>query len=95
MELQDKLKNFLNSEGKLTVYPAKRNMKLLALAYYASKFESGKEYSEKKVNSIINDCSAFIDPATIRRELYTHRFFDRKLDCSAYWLEENQPWADT
>jgi hypothetical protein len=91
MDLQDILCHFLDRKNRLIAFPAKRKMKLYALVYYTSKFESHKKYTEKEVNSIINEYSAFNDPATIRRELYDNRFIDRYKDGSAYWLEENQP----
>lgn len=91
MDLHYKLRNFLDEEKKLRSFPAKRKMKLYALMYYASKFESGREYTEKEINAVINEHSVFNDPATIRRELYEYKFLNRKTDCSAYWLEENQP----
>jgi len=45
MDLHYKLRNFLDEEKKLRSFPAKRKMKLYALMYYASKFESGREYT--------------------------------------------------
>ena len=35
----NELKNFLDSEGKLKVYPAKQKSKILSLFYLASKLE--------------------------------------------------------
>lgn len=91
MDLNDALCNFLDREGKLVAYPAKRKMKLYALAYYAGQFEAGKRYTETQVNDLIDSVSRFRDHATIRRELYNCRFLDRERDGSAYWLEEPQP----
>ena len=78
------LKNFLNEEGQLKAFPAKRKMKVEALFYLAEKFEAGREYTEKEVNALLN-------PATLRRELYDYRFLGRNPDGSRYWLEEPQP----
>ena len=47
------LKNFLNADGMLVQFPAKRKMKLEALAYLAEKFESGRKYTEKEVNELL------------------------------------------
>lgn len=85
------LKNFLNGDGQLKIFPAKRKMKLEALFYLAEKFEKGKEYTEKEVNALLNQWHTFGDPATLRRELYDFRFLGRSPDGSRYWLEEPQP----
>ena len=85
------LKNFLNGEGQLKAFPAKRKMKVEALFYLAEKFEEGKEYTEKEVNTLLNQWHTFGDPATLRRELYDYRFLDRSPNGSRYWLENPQP----
>ena len=85
------LKNFLDSENRLTAFPAKRKLKLRALFYLASKFKQDVIYSGKEVNALLNQWHNFSDPATLRRELYNHKFLGRKLNGEAYWLEPNQP----
>jgi hypothetical protein len=85
------LKNFLNTDGQLKVFPAKRKMKIEALFYLAEKFEDGKQYAEKEVNDLLNQWHTFGDPATLRRELYDYHFIDRSRDGSCYWLENPQP----
>lgn len=85
------LKNFLNEEGQLKIFPAKRRMKIEALFYLAEKFEDEKQYTEKEVNALLNQWHTFGDPATLRRELYDYHFIDRSRDGSHYWLEHPQP----
>lgn len=85
------LKSFLDNEGKLTAYPSKRKMKLYALIYIAGKIEKGRTYTEKEINSVLNSLHTFNDPATLRRELYTHRFLDRDSYGREYRMEEHQP----
>ena len=85
------LKNFLDQEGRLTAFPAKRRMKLLALFYLAGKFDAEKTYTEKEVNELLNRWHTFGDPATLRRELFTHRFIDRERSGKSYWLEPAPP----
>ena len=85
------LKNFLDENGRLTAYPSKRKMKLHALIYLAQKFENGVIYTEKEINEILNCWHTFGDPATLRRELYTHRFLDRNKNGTEYFIEEHQP----
>lgn len=85
------LKSFLDDKGKLTAYPSKRKMKLYALIYLSEKFEAGKCYTEKEVNALLGHWHTFNDPATLRRELYTHKFLDRDAYGKEYHLEEKQP----
>jgi len=84
-------KNFLDGEGRLKSYPAKRKFKILSLFYLASKFEKGKIYSVKEVNQILNNWHTFEDWAMLRRDLYDKFFIGREADGSAYWLEDKQP----
>lgn len=85
------LKNFTDKEGRLTAYPAKRKMKLYALVYLGGKFEKGRTYTEKEVNALLNEWHTFGDPATLRRELYNHRFINRDPYGKEYTVEEEQP----
>lgn len=85
------LRNFLNADGKLTAFPAKRKMKVYALVYLAEKIDSGREYSEREINDILLDWHTFADPATLRRELYDYRFLDRSKDGRRYCVGANPP----
>lgn len=91
MEISSILKNFLDENGRLKAFPAKRKMKLYALCYLAGKFEPGKIYTEKEVNELLGCWHTFGDPATLRRELYQCRFIDREKSGASYWLEKIQP----
>ena len=89
--LGKQLRNFLDEEGRLTAFPAKRKMKHLALAYLAGKFQPGARYTEKEINQLLEQWHVFHDPATLRWELYHARLLDRKKDGSLYWLAEERP----
>ena len=91
MDYLVELKNFLDEEGRLKSYPAKRRPKIAALFYLASKFERGKRYSEKEVNQILKNWHTFEDWAMLRRDLYDKWFLGRESNGSEYWLEEIQP----
>ena len=91
MELTHILKNFLDGDGKLTAFPAKRKMKLYTLLYLAQKIEADMDYSEREINDILLDWHTFADPATLRRELYDYNFLDRSRDGKVYRLAEIQP----
>ncbi len=85
------LQNFLDGDGKLKAWPAKRPLKFLALEYLAGKMEKGRRYTEKELNGFLEQWHTFGDPATLRRELYDYRFLDREPNGSAYWLEDTPP----
>ena len=91
MELTHILRNFLDTNGKLTAFPAKRKMKIYCLFYLAQKFEADKDYTETEINNVLLDWHAFADPATLRRELYDYRFLDRSRDGKVYRLAQMQP----
>lgn len=52
--MESRLVHFLDGEGRLKTLPAKRKMKLHALAYLAARFEPQKVYTEKEVNALLN-----------------------------------------
>lgn len=91
MELTHILRNFLDAEGKLTAFPAKRKMKLYALLYLSQKIPADTDFTEREINDILLDWHTFADPATLRRELYDYRFLDRSRDGKVYRLAKNQP----
>lgn len=89
--MEEILKNFLDGEGRLTGYPAKRKMKLYALIYIAGKIEKDRIYSEKEFNELLNEWHTFGDPVTLRRELYVYKFINRDAYGARYSKEEHQP----
>ena len=90
-EYKPLLKNFLDSEGKLKQFPAKRKMKIIALFYLASFFETGRQYTEQEVKLLLYQHHTFFDPATLRRELFDFHFLDRSADGRVYTLAQPQP----
>jgi len=93
MELTHILRNFLDADGKLTAFPAKRKMKLYVLLYLAQKIPADTDFTEREINDILLTWHTFSDPATLRRELYDYRFLDRSRDGKVYRLAEIQPTA--
>lgn len=91
MELEHILRNFLDGRKRLTVFPAKRKMKLYALLYLAGKIPAETDFTEREINDILLDWHTFADPATLRRELYDYHFLDRSRDGKVYRLAEKQP----
>lgn len=94
-EYKPLLKNFLDSEGKLKQFPAKRKMKIIALFYLASFFETDRQYTEQEVNLLLYQHHTFFDPATLRRELYDFHFLDRSADGRIYTLAHLQPTMES
>ena len=82
---------FLDAEGRLKQFPARRKMKILCLFYLAQKFDFHREYTESEVNLLLLDWHTFTDPAALRRELFDYRFLDRSRDGKVYRLAEKQP----
>lgn len=85
------LQNFLDSQARLTQFPAKRKMKLQTIAYLAGKFEAGQAYTEQQVNELLRGWHTFNDPATLRREMVNLGFLLRTADGREYRLAEPQP----
>ena len=78
----------MNEDSQLVVLPGKYKKKLFAYYYLASKIETGEQYTESDINDILNQCTVFHDPATLRRELYNKHLLNRTEDGKYYWKEE-------
>lgn len=87
----NEISRFIDGEGRLTAFPARRKKKIHALFYLAEKFEPARDYSEREVNDLLLSWHTFADPATLRRELYDYGFLDRSRDGKVYRLAEKQP----
>lgn len=72
------IKSFIDENGKIISYPSKHSKKLIVHEYLAEKFETGREYTEKEVNSIILSWILFEDYATLRRALIDYGFMERE-----------------
>jgi DNA-binding HxlR family transcriptional regulator len=85
VDLRADVRRFLNANGRLVSWPAKRKDQLPVLAYLATRFEPGREYSEKEVNALLNQWHDYNDPAILRRSLYDEGLLGRTSDGSRYW----------
>ncbi|GHU71731.1 hypothetical protein AGMMS49992_06270 [Clostridia bacterium] len=79
---------FMDDDGRLKQYPARRGKQLIALDYLASKFENGKRYAEREVNELLNTWHTFGDWALLRRDLIDIGLLGRNADGSEYWLQD-------
>jgi PTH1 family peptidyl-tRNA hydrolase len=79
------IKNFLDSQGRLLRWPAKRSQQLAALDYLLTKIESGKIYSESDISALLRQWHTFGDAALIRREMFELGMLNRTKDGTEYW----------
>lgn len=81
------IKGFLNADGKIKIWPSKAVKKQAVLRYLSSKFEVGRDYSEREVNSIITEWHTFGDLFILRRGMIESGLMNRMSDGSRYWRE--------
>jgi hypothetical protein len=91
MDIVKEVSNYLDDQGRLKLFPAKKKNKILCLMYLSTKFEPGITYTEKQVNEIIDNYHSFQDKWLLRRELIDKGFMERLTDGSKYWLSEVRP----
>ncbi len=83
--MEQKVKRFLDDEGRLKQVPSKSSVRKEALRYLSDKFETGKIYTEKEVNQVLIEWSTTGDYSFLRRGLIEGSFLDRTADGSQYW----------
>ncbi|MCA0458663.1 MAG: metalloregulator ArsR/SmtB family transcription factor [Chloroflexi bacterium] len=71
-------------DGKLVQMPVKDAKALVILRWLVTKFEQGKQYTEKQINTILGE--AHEDYATLRRTLVDYGYMRRERGGSVYWL---------
>lgn len=79
---------YLEENGKIKIWPSKRDKKYAVLAYLSTKFEAEVFYTEKQVNEIIKQWHTFGDFFLLRRELVDKKLIYRTDDGSKYWVEQ-------
>jgi len=75
------LVNFSLPDGRLKIIPAQRKKRMVILQHIVKEFNTGKQYSEKRVNEIL--AKFHEDTATLRRELIGAGLMER--DKGKYW----------
>lgn len=83
--MTDDIKNFLDKDGKIKVWPSKMIKKFGVLEYMAGKFEEGRDYKEKEVNEIIKNWHTFGDYFILRRGMVDYKLLNRTKDGARYW----------
>jgi predicted transcriptional regulator len=77
------LDTFLDSEGRITTFPAQEKKFLALLRYVIQAFEPGQRYSEKQVNEKLLRFNE--DTAVLRRSLVDFGFMSREGGGGDYW----------
>ncbi len=90
MEDISPIRNFLDADGKLKSFPAKRSVQVVAFEYLSEKFEYDRQYTEQEVNAIIAGSHTFNDIAMLRRGMIETGFLKRTPDGKAYWRVRKQ-----
>ncbi len=81
---------FLDADGKIKQLPVPNRTKIPVLEYLTGKFETGRIYTEKEVNAIIDSWHTFGDYFILRRLLIDYGMMERVADGSRYWVNENR-----
>jgi len=77
------MKAFVDSEGRITAFPAQEKKFLVLLRYVTTAFEPGRRYPEKEVNEILKRYNE--DTASLRRGLVEYKLMQREGGGGAYW----------
>ena len=90
-QLYQELYTFLDEQNRLWVWPARPAKRNAAIRYLATKFEAGKEYTEREVNELLKAWHTFGNHALLRRELFDAKLIGRTRDGVKYWKEAPPP----
>ena len=80
-DLPDRLRPYVR-DGRISVMPARRSVRLLLLDQVAQAFEPGRRYPESEVNEILK--ALYGDHAALRRYLIDEELMSRTPD-GTYW----------
>ena len=81
------LRPFLDRDGLVTDWPAKRKGQKAVLDYLIAKFALTERYSEAEVNTLLSQWHTYNDPAYLRRALVDFGLLKRTSDGAQYWRE--------
>ena len=73
---QERLVGRLFTDGRIERVPAKRKVRAAVLLEVVSRFEPGREYSEREVNEVL--LGVHEDFAYLRRELVNYHYLERE-----------------
>ncbi|WP_282940945.1 DUF2087 domain-containing protein [Paenibacillus sp. RC67] len=84
------LRNFFTEQGSIKHLPSQLKKRLIVLEHLVNLLDAQKKYTEKEINEFIKPLNE--DYATIRRELFIHKFVNRSNDI--YEVNEPRDWRD-
>lgn len=84
------LYNFFETNGRLKHLPAQLKKRLIVLEFLTSQLDQSKKYKEFEINAFLKQYHE--DYATMRRELYNHRFLNREKQ--VYEVNSKENWHD-
>jgi len=79
------IERFLDSDGKLKLWPSKHAVQEQVYAYLAQRFTMSRDYTEHEVNAILASSHTFGDLFLLRRGLIESGWLLRLKDGSRYW----------
>lgn len=91
VEIPKELRHYLDSRGRVKVWPGRQKRQRLAILYLASKFDAGRDYTEREVNELLLQWHTFADAALLRRLMFSWGFLGRTIDGARYWRTEPDP----
>lgn len=71
-------------DGPLAEFPKRQKRKVAILRHLLQRFETGRKYSEKEINAVLE--AAYPDYVTLRRYLIDYGLLGREEDGSSYWV---------
>lgn len=86
----DEIKNFIDDDGRIKIWPSKMKKKKAVLEYLSNKFEHGRFYTEKEINNIIISWHNFNDYFLLRRGLVDYGLLTRTRNGAKYWKAETK-----
>ena len=81
------LQTFIGAKGEITAFPTQQKKYLVVLHYVLEAFETGKRYSEREVNAVLEGYNE--DTARLRRSLVDFGLMKREGGGGAYWRVES------
>jgi len=83
--MAQEIERFLDEEGKVKTWPAKKAAQDDVFRYLAGKFEPGRDYTEREINAVLIDWHTFGDLFILRRGLIDSGWMLREKNGSRYW----------
>jgi hypothetical protein len=82
-----KYRSLLSDDQKVRRWPKKNLEKQFVLEYLQSKIVRGTRYTERDVNTILQQWHLFNDHALLRREMFERGLMNRTRDGREYWID--------